>query len=153
MHVYTDCHKRRKENQKHAVGISWPLKSECTGSRADAFAMGLREEFSNDCRKQLRDCYAWWLARKATQSRKFSNQWEAKPKLIPRSFPRDFSELQVIARNFDCFIALFALVVIWYSNYFDICIPLNSKMIQSLCSIKRRLGPHSGGMDVEFSRW
>ena len=48
-------------------------------------------------------------------SRQFFNQWEAKPKPIApcsRDFFRTLSKLQVIARNSDWFIALFASVVI-----------------------------------------
>ena len=47
------------------------------------------------------------------------NQWEAKPKPIApctRDFSRALSKLQVIARNCDWFIALFAPVVIGGSN-------------------------------------
>ena len=46
-------------------------------------------------------------------SRQFFNQWEAKP-IAPcsRDFFRTLSKLQVIARNSDWFIALFAPVVI-----------------------------------------
>ena len=54
-------------------------------------------------------------------SRQFFNQWEAKPKpiaLCTRDFSRGLSELHVIARNFDWFIALSAPVVIGRSNYF-----------------------------------
>ena len=54
-------------------------------------------------------------------SRQFFNQWEAKPKPIApctRDFSRASSELQVIARNCDWFIALFAPVVIGRSNCF-----------------------------------
>ena len=54
-------------------------------------------------------------------SRQFFNQWEAKPKPIApctRDFSRAFSELQVIARNSDWFIALSAPVVIGRSNCF-----------------------------------
>ena len=54
-------------------------------------------------------------------SRQFFNQREAKPKpiaLCTRDFPRGLSELHVIARNFDWFIALSAPLVIGRSNYF-----------------------------------
>ena len=54
-------------------------------------------------------------------SRQFFNQWESKPKPIApctRDFSRASSELQVIARNCDWFIALFAPVVIGRSNCF-----------------------------------
>ena len=54
-------------------------------------------------------------------TRQFLNQWEAKPKPIAprtRDFSRALSELQVIARNCDWFIALFAPVVIGRSNCF-----------------------------------
>ena len=54
-------------------------------------------------------------------SRHFFNQWEAKPKQIApctRDFCRVSSKLQVIARNSDWFIALFAPVVIGPTNYF-----------------------------------
>ena len=54
-------------------------------------------------------------------SRHFFNQWEAKPKPIApraRDFYRALSELQVIARNGDWFIALSAPVVIGRSNCF-----------------------------------
>ena len=54
-------------------------------------------------------------------SRQFFNQWEAKPKQIApytRDFSRSLSELQVIARNRDWFIVLFAPVVIGRSNCF-----------------------------------
>ena len=52
-------------------------------------------------------------------SRQFFNQWEAKPKPIApctRDFSRSLSELQVITRSSDWFIALFAPVVIGRSN-------------------------------------
>ena len=52
-------------------------------------------------------------------SRQFFNQWEAKPKpILPctRDFSRASSELQVIARNCDWFIALPVPVVIGRSN-------------------------------------
>ena len=55
------------------------------------------------------------------ESRQFFNQWEAKPKPIApymRDFSRTLSELQVIARNCDWFIALSAPVVIGRSNCF-----------------------------------
>ena len=51
----------------------------------------------------------------------FFNQWEEKPKPIAqctRDFSRASSELQVIARNCDWFIALFVPVVIGRSNCF-----------------------------------
>ena len=51
--------------------------------------------------------------------RQFFNQWEAKPKPIApctRDSSRALSELQIIARNCDWFIALFAPVVIGRSN-------------------------------------
>ena len=54
-------------------------------------------------------------------SRQFFNQWEVKPKpIVPRTrdFSRASSELQVIARNSDWFIALFVPVVIGQSDYF-----------------------------------
>ena len=54
-------------------------------------------------------------------TRQFLNQWEAKPKSTAprtRDFSRALSELQVIARNCDCFIALFAPVVIGRSGCF-----------------------------------
>ena len=54
-------------------------------------------------------------------SRQVFNQWESKPKPIApftRDFSRASSELQVIARNCDWFIALPAPVVIGRSNYF-----------------------------------
>ena len=56
-------------------------------------------------------------------SRKFFNQWEAKPKPIAprtRDFYRASSELQVIARNSDLFKALFVPVVIGQSDYFGL---------------------------------
>ena len=52
-------------------------------------------------------------------SRQFFRQWEAKAKPIApctRDFSRASSELQVIARNWDWFIALFFAVVIGRSN-------------------------------------
>ena len=55
------------------------------------------------------------------KSRQSFNQWEAKPKPIApytRDFSRASSELQVIARNCDWFIALFVSVVIGRSNCF-----------------------------------
>ena len=54
-------------------------------------------------------------------SRQFFNQWEAKPKPIApctRDLSRASSELQVIARNCDWFIALPVPVVIGWSNCF-----------------------------------
>ena len=54
-------------------------------------------------------------------SRQFFNQWEAKPTPIApctREFSRASSELQVIARNCDWFMALFVPVVIGQSNCF-----------------------------------
>ena len=54
-------------------------------------------------------------------SRQFFNQREAKPKPIApctRDFSRASSELQVIARNSDWFMALFVPVVIGRSNCF-----------------------------------
>ena len=56
-------------------------------------------------------------------SRQFFNQWDAKPKPKPiapctRDFSRASSELQLIARNCDWFIVLFAPVVIGRSNCF-----------------------------------
>ena len=57
------------------------------------------------------------------ESRQFFNQWEAKPKPIApctRDFSRASSELQVIARNCDWFIALFVPVVIGRSNCFGL---------------------------------
>ena len=58
-------------------------------------------------------------------SRQFCNQWEAKPKPIapctrdqPRDLSRASSELHVIARNCDWFIALPAPVVIGRNNCF-----------------------------------
>jgi len=56
-------------------------------------------------------------------SRQFFNQWEVKPKPKPiapwtRDFSRASSELQVIARNSDWFLALFLPVVIGQSDYF-----------------------------------
>ena len=54
-------------------------------------------------------------------SRQFFNQCEVKPKPIApctRDFSRASSELQVIARNFYWFMALFVPVVIGQSNYF-----------------------------------
>ena len=54
-------------------------------------------------------------------SRQFFHQREAKPKPIApctRDFSRALSELQVIARNCDWFIALFVPVVIGRNNCF-----------------------------------
>ena len=51
-------------------------------------------------------------------SRKFFNQWETKPK--PIHFSRALSKVQVIARNFDWFIAMFAPVVKGRINYFSL---------------------------------
>ena len=54
-------------------------------------------------------------------SRQFFHQREAKPKPIApctRGFSRALSELQVISRNCDWFIALFVPVVIGQSNCF-----------------------------------
>ena len=54
-------------------------------------------------------------------SRQFFNQWEAKPKPIApctRDFSRALSKFQIISRNCDWFIALFAPVVIGRSNCF-----------------------------------
>ena len=57
-------------------------------------------------------------------SRQFFGQWEAKPKPKPiapctRDFSRALSKFQIIARNCDWLIALFAPVVIGRSNFFD----------------------------------
>ena len=66
-------------------------------------------------------------------SRQFFNQSEAKPQPIapcPRDFSRASSELHVIAKNCDWFMALFVRVVIGRSNCFGfgfstvICKPL-----------------------------
>ena len=54
-------------------------------------------------------------------SRELFNQWQAKPNPIApctRDFSRASSELQVIARNCDWFMALFVPVVIGRSNCF-----------------------------------
>ena len=56
-------------------------------------------------------------------SRQFFSQWEAKPKPIPiapctRDFSGALSKFQIIARNCNWFIALFAPAVIGRSNYF-----------------------------------
>ena len=54
-------------------------------------------------------------------SRQFFSHWEAKPKpMAPcaRDFSRALSKLQIIVRNCDWFIALFAPVVIGRSNCF-----------------------------------
>ena len=53
-------------------------------------------------------------------SRQFFSQWEAKPKPIApctRDFSRALNKLQVIARNCDWFIALFAPVVVGRGNF------------------------------------
>ena len=53
--------------------------------------------------------------------RQFLNKWEAKPKAVAPctcDFSRALSELQVIARNYDWFVAMFAPVVIGRSNCF-----------------------------------
>ena len=52
-------------------------------------------------------------------SRQFFNQWETKPKPIAaceRDFSRPLSKLEVITKNSDWFIALFASVVIGRRN-------------------------------------
>ena len=54
-------------------------------------------------------------------ARQFFNQWQAKPNPIApctRNFSRASSELQVIARNCDWFMALFVPVLIGRSNCF-----------------------------------
>ena len=54
-------------------------------------------------------------------SRRFFSQWEAKPKPFAsckRDFSRALSKCQIIARNCDWFIALFAPIVIGRSNCF-----------------------------------
>ena len=54
-------------------------------------------------------------------SRQFFNQWDPKPKPIAackRDFSRASSELQVIAKKCDWFMALFVPVVIGRSNCF-----------------------------------
>ena len=59
-----------------------------------------------------------WLKK---DSRQFFNQSEAKPKPIApctRDSSRTLSELQIITRNCDWFMALFAPVVIGRSNCF-----------------------------------
>ena len=74
-------------------------------------------------------------------SRLFFSQWEAKPKPIApcaRDFSRASSELQVIARNCDWFIALPVPVVIGRSNCFGfgfstvIWKPLSSTLVHNL---------------------
>ena len=71
------------------------------------------------------DVMTWlWSPRlviRLKDSRKFFNQWEAKPKPIApctRDFSRASRELQVIARNCDWFMALFVAVVIGRSYCF-----------------------------------
>ena len=57
---------------------------------------------------------------------KLFNQWEANPKpiaLCTRDFSRASSELQVIARNCNCFMALSGPVVIGRSNCFGFGFP------------------------------
>ena len=59
-------------------------------------------------------------------SRQFFNQWEAKPKPIApctRDFSRALNKFQIIARNCDWLIALFAPVVIGRSNCFGFGFP------------------------------
>ena len=71
------------------------------------------------------------------ESRQFFNQWESKPKPIApctRDFSRTLSELQVIARNCDWFIALPASIVIGRSNCFGFSFPtVVWKPLYSLC--------------------
>ena len=80
------------------------------------------EQFSND---RLSKVITWLrllrLAIGLKESRQFFNQWEDKPKpiaLCTRDFSRASSELQVIARNCDWFMALLVPVVIGRSTYF-----------------------------------
>ena len=75
--------------------------------------------------KWLSKVITWlWLLRLVIglkDSRQFFSLWEAKPKPTApctRDFSRASSELQVIARNCDWFIALFVPVVIGRSNCF-----------------------------------
>mgnify|MGYP006862608481 CR=1 FL=1 len=68
---------------------------------------------------------AWLGNRPKKLSRQFFNQWEAKPKRKPlapcmRDYSRALIKLQVIAKDSDWFIALFAPVVIGQCNYFGI---------------------------------
>ena len=65
--------------------------------------------------------YAIAIATLSDWLKKFFNQRESKPKPIAPctcGFSRALSELQVIARNYDWFIALPAPVVIGQSNCF-----------------------------------
>ena len=94
---------------------------------------------SIDTKKRLfsidRTLFKWLTSKVMTQllllrwvigveiSRQFVNQWEAKPKPnapCKLDFSRAFSNLLVTARNSDCFIALFASVVIGRSSYVDV---------------------------------
>ena len=82
--------------------------------------LAMLEKFSNDYWNYSRDsdCYAItdWLKNLAP----FFNQWEAKL-IAPWTCDvfRAFSKL-LVTRNSDCFIALFAPVVIGKSNYFGV---------------------------------
>ena len=79
----------------------------------------LLEQFSNGCRKLLRDAdryaYSDWVKKLVLGI----NQGEAKP-IAPckRDLLGALSKLQVIARSCDWFIALFGPVVIGRSNCF-----------------------------------
>ena len=71
-------------------------------------------------------------------SLQFFNQWKAKPKPVvhwlpcTRDFPRALRKLLVIARSSDWFIALFASVVIGWSNYFGIDSHLKTALLELL---------------------
>ena len=84
------------------------------------------------------------------ESRQFFSQWDAKPKPIApctRDFSRASSQLQVIPRNCDWFIALFVPVVIGRSNCFGygfstvIWKPLHWKWLRKQKNRMNEFGP------------
>ena len=82
-------------------------------------------QFPSDCQKWFHDydCYAYWLAYKcrasfSTNEKQNQNQSHLES---ARHFSRPLSKLQVIARNSDWFITLFAPVKIGRRNYFSNC--------------------------------
>ena len=132
----TSKHQRNRKVQNYfeLVGNLWStLKIQIWKAQEQNGIRTIDEQYSNTHQ------YGWyravfkWLSKVITwlrllrlviglkESRQFFNQWEAKPKPIAprtRDFSRASSELPVIARNCDWFIALLAPIVIGRSNCF-----------------------------------